>query len=153
MLNNQRGSAMVTVIALAIILNITLLAFFFATRQTSKASGNRRQDITALNIAEAGKERLYAEIRSDALRPALNAPQATIYTDVALNAGRYTVWYKTDPWADTIWINSSAVLDGSGRKAVIDVMGLIPGDTDQRRTRPRRGDGARQRRGFRQHHY
>ncbi|MBN1308465.1 MAG: hypothetical protein JXA18_11140 [Chitinispirillaceae bacterium] len=122
---NQRGSAMIAVVVIAIVINITLLAFFFATRHTSKASGDRRENVTALNIAEAGKERLYAAIRSDAHRPALNSPPVTMYDNETFSGGSYTVSYRADPWADTLWIRSSAAT-AKGKPAIVEVIALLP---------------------------
>jgi hypothetical protein len=116
---------MITVIAIAIILNITLLIFFITTRHTSKVTGERRQNVTSLNIAEAGKEKLYAEIRSDSLRPSLNAPPTTAYANMAFGNGHFTVSYRTDAWADTLWIKSRATTT-TGNSATIDVIALIP---------------------------
>ena len=122
MIINQRGSALVTVVAVAIILNITLVALYFATRNTSKASGNRRENVTALNIAEAGKEKLYSEIRNNIHRPLKNG-NMTAYSDVAFGNGAYTVSYRSDANADTLWILSRAT--GGGRPKTIDVMAYV----------------------------
>ncbi|MBN1575679.1 MAG: hypothetical protein JW913_03955 [Chitinispirillaceae bacterium] len=122
---SQRGSAMVAVLAITVILSISLVAFFFATRHTSKVSGNRREKVTALNIAEAGKEKLYADIRSDVHRPALNSSPVTVYSNEAFSGGSYTVSYSADPWADTLWIRSSAAT-ANGKPVTIDVIALIP---------------------------
>lgn len=103
---------MTAVLALAVILNLTLLAIYFVTRGTTKKSGNRREAVSALNIAEAGKERLYAEIRYNEYQP-LKESEITVYSDVAFNNGTYTVSYKSNAAADTMDVTSVGTLDNS----------------------------------------
>ncbi len=125
MKTNQQGSALIAVLAVALILNVTLLAIFLATRHSSKTSGDRRENVTALNIAEAGKERLYADIRCDVLRPSQNLSSTTAFSNVAFGNGFYTVSYRTDAWVDTLWIRSTATT-AKGKPATVEVIALVP---------------------------
>jgi hypothetical protein len=125
MLKNQRGSAMVTVIALAVILNITLLVFFFTTRHTSKVSGERRENVTSLNIAEAGKERLFGQVRQRLLNPAANE-HATPYADVTFEHGKYTVTYTSNAAIDTLRIRS--IGSETTSRSTIDVVAAVAPD-------------------------
>ncbi len=121
-IGNRRGSAMVAVVALAVILNVMLLAFYFSTRHTSRSSGNRRLNVIALNIAEAGKERLYSEVRYYRHRP-IRDTTLTIYSDVPFQTGFYTVSYSSDINADTLRITSRGLQDST--VCTIDVIALI----------------------------
>lgn len=100
---------MTAVLALVVILNLTLLAVYFVTRGTSRKSGDRRESVSALNIAEAGKERLYAEIRYNEYQP-LKGSETTVYSNVAFNNGTYTVSYKSNAAADTLDVTSVGTL-------------------------------------------
>lgn len=108
---NQRGSALAAVLALAVILNLTLLAVYFITRGTGKKSGKRRSSVTALNIAEAGKERVLARIRDRDLVPP-ETLKITPYVDEPFGTGFYTVSCSTDLWLDTLYLTSTGVADG-----------------------------------------
>jgi hypothetical protein len=116
---NERGSVMVMVLAIAIILNITLLAFFFTTRHNNKTSSTRKLDITALNIAEAGKEHFYAQVINNVCIP-LRDSAATWFSQEPFKSGNYTVSYRSNGWADTLWVNSKGVENNA--ESVIDVM-------------------------------
>ncbi len=127
MIFNQRGSALIAVVGIAIILNITIIAVFFATGHTSKVSWMRREKVSALNIAEAGKDRFYADIRADIHRPKLNSPKMTIYTNEPLAGagGVFSVSYTSSSWADTLWIRSVGTTPGGKKTAIIDVVALL----------------------------
>ena len=101
---------MVAVLAIIIVLNITLVAIYFTTRQTTKASGRRRSSIAALNIAEAGKERVLARIRDRDLVPP-ETLKITPYIDEPFGDGTYSVSCSTDRWLDTLYLTSVGVAD------------------------------------------
>jgi hypothetical protein len=119
---NQRGSALVAVLAIAIILNVTLLTFFFITRDGNKASGNRKLDITALNIAEAGKEHFYAQVINNICLP-LRDSAATWFSDEPFKNGHYSVSYRANGWADTLWITSKGFENNT--ESIIDVIAKV----------------------------
>ena len=123
MLHNRHGSAMITILAIAIILNITLLAFFFATRHTNKVTGVRRVNVTSFNIAEAGKEQLLALLRNRDLRPTPSQTDSTVYSDVPFGSGTYTVRYSTNARNDTIRIFSTGKIGGDS--ASLEVVALL----------------------------
>ncbi|MBN1760765.1 MAG: hypothetical protein JW863_20720 [Chitinispirillaceae bacterium] len=123
MTNNRRGSAMVMILAIAIILNVTLLAFFFATRHTNKASGARRIDVTSLNIAEAGKEHILAQLRNREIRPTPSQTDSVVYSDLPFASGTYSVRYSTNARNDTITIYSTGKTDNDSAR--IEVIALL----------------------------
>lgn len=122
MKSNQRGSALVAVLALAIILNLTLLAVYFATRDTSKKSGKRRSAVAALNIAEAGKERVLANIRNRDLVPP-ETLKITPYIDEPFGTGSFTVSCSTDLWLDTLFLTSIGVAEND--TAQLEVIAVL----------------------------
>jgi hypothetical protein len=123
MMNNRRGSAMITILAIAIILNITLLAFFYTTRHTNKATGARRIGVTSLNIAEAGKEHVLAQLRDRELRPTPSQTDSIVYSDIPFGSGSYTVRYSTNARNDTIIIFSTGKI--ASDSAQIEVIALL----------------------------
>lgn len=119
---NQRGSAMIVVLAIALILNVTLLAFFFTSRNNNRVSGARKQSITALNIAEGGKEHFYAEVINNICIPQKDTT-LQYFTKQPFKNGFYTVNYTSKRWADTLWIVSDG--EGDGAQSIIDVIAKV----------------------------
>lgn len=106
MVRNQKGTAIVAVLAIAVILNIALMAIFFSTKHTSKKSGIRRSKTTALNIAEAGKEHLYGQVRWGVFKPQPDS-MVNAYTDYAFQNGTFSVACSSNAAVDTIWARST----------------------------------------------
>jgi hypothetical protein len=108
------GGVMVAVLAIAIIVNVVFLAIFFSIQGTSKRSGQRRVKSTVLNIAEAGKEHLYAQIRARSYELVPGGVQ-DVFTNQDFNGGSYTVRCSTNTGTDTIWVRSRAVRNDQSR--------------------------------------
>jgi len=119
---NQHGSIMIAVLTIALILNVTLLAFFFTSRNSSKVSGVRKLDITALNIAEAGKEHFYAEVINNICIPKKDST-VNYFTQQPFKNGFYSVTYTAKRWADTLWIVSDGQEEGA--RSVIDIIAKV----------------------------
>jgi len=107
---NQRGSALIAVLAVVIVLNMTFAVIFSITRHTTKASGKRRSNIAALNIAEAGKERVLARIRERDLVPPENQ-RITVYSNEPFGKGSYSVTCSTDTWLDTLYLSVAGIVN------------------------------------------
>jgi len=116
---------MVAVIVVVILLNLTLAAVYFITRGTAKKSGDRRENIAALNIAEAGKEKALADLRNRDLNPP-SGQKITPYADVAFGEGTYTVTCSTDVRGDTIFIVSTGICGGDTARVevIAGMMGI-----------------------------
>lgn len=119
---NERGSTIIVVIAVALIMNIMLLGFFFSTRQNNKVSSVRKLDITSLNIAEGGKEHFYADLINNICIP-LRDTSIDWFLDKPFKNGTYSVAYTSKTWADTLWITSKGSENGS--TSIIDVIAKI----------------------------
>ena len=106
MLRNNRGSAMVVVLTVAVILNIALIVVFISTTNGSKKAGLRKAKTSALNIAEAGKEYLYGQVRNGlfTLQPLTNAQVCNSYS---FGGGTFSVSCSTNVSTDTIWARST----------------------------------------------
>lgn len=102
----EQGSAMIAVLAIALILNVTILVFYLTTKKATTSSGTRRVKTSVLNIAEAGKERLYGEVRNNIFKP---KPDSTItaYDSELFSQGSYTVSCRANSIADSIWVRST----------------------------------------------
>jgi hypothetical protein len=85
----ERGSAMVFVLVLAVILNIVIVSVSFSSRYTTKKGAERRSKVSALNIAEAGKERFYAHLLREGFEP--QPGMQTVYSNESFGNGAYTV--------------------------------------------------------------
>lgn len=122
-IKNEKGSAMVAVLSIGIILTVTFISFFFFTRHTTKTSGHRRVKVSALNIAEAGKERLFGEINTKKHIP---SPQSEIiiFQNVPFENGFYSVSYSSNATADTLLIRSTGRING-GDTSIIEVIAAI----------------------------
>jgi hypothetical protein len=104
MLNNK-GSTLVFVLSLAIVLNIVFVSVYLSVNHTQKASGTKRVQVSALALAEAGKEKLYGAITQKTFIPVQNT-RVSVYTDVQLNKGKFSVTCSSNVYLDTFWIES-----------------------------------------------
>jgi hypothetical protein len=107
-LKNDRGSTLITVIIIAIVLNIVLAVFFFSTRNTSKSAGAKRIKTSVFNIAEAGKEALYSQVSWRKYTPKANTIE-TVFSNQTFQSGKYTVECRSNALLDTLWTISKGV--------------------------------------------
>lgn len=105
MLNNMRGSSLIFVVSLAIILNLVFATVYMTINATQRASGAKKRNVSSLALAEAGKEKLYAEISTGTVTLTPNT-RTKIYTDVVLGTGSFDVSCSTNASIDTVWIRS-----------------------------------------------
>lgn len=124
MLNNK-GSTLILVVSLAIILNIVFLSIYYSVGRTQKASGTNRIQTSALTLAEAGKEKLYGEITQMIYKPAANTRQ-NVYANLAFGKGSFSVSCSSNATLDTVWIESSGKENSSLAK--INVVASIGPD-------------------------
>ncbi len=104
-MRNNRGSSLIFVVSLAIILNIVFITVYLTVSKTQKATGTKRLKTSSVTIAEAGKEKLYAQLIDKSFVPTANQ-WVTAYSDFALGAGTFTVTCSTITTLDTVWIES-----------------------------------------------
>lgn len=107
-LKNDRGSTLITVIIIAIVLNIALAVFFFSTRNTAKSAGDKRIKTSVFNIAEAGKEALYSQVSWRKYIPRADAVE-TVFSAQPFQTGKYTVTCRSNALLDTLWVSSKGV--------------------------------------------
>lgn len=105
MLKNSNGSALISVLLMAIILNLVFMAVYMAVSRTQKMTGKNRVTTSALTIAEAGKERLYGEIAHKIFTPTPGA-KVTAYTNTPLGNGFFSVSVQSNMAIDRIWVES-----------------------------------------------
>lgn len=91
-LNNQKGTAMLFITVLTIIASILLGSIFFTTRYSLKRSGNRRENVELLNIAEGGLNAALAKLRHSNVT-LYEGQTSTLVPLTALGNGFYEVWY------------------------------------------------------------
>lgn len=104
MLNNK-GSTLIFVLSLAVILNIVFAAVYFTVTNTQKATGTKRVQVSALTLAEAGKEKIYGKITHKIFVPTANT-RVNVYTDEQFNKGTFSVSCSSNSSLDTVWIES-----------------------------------------------
>jgi hypothetical protein len=104
-IGSNRGSSLIFVVSLAIILNIVFITVYLTVSKTQKATGSKRLKTSSITIAEAGKEKLYAQLIDKSYTPLKNQRQ-TVYTDIALGAGSFSVSCSANVTLDTVWIES-----------------------------------------------
>jgi hypothetical protein len=112
MLNN-RGSSLIFVLSLAIILNLVFVTVYMATAGTQKKSGVKRVNTVVLSIAEAGKEHAISLFRAGASTPVAGTKIA-ILSNIAFGGGFYSVICSSNVTSDTIYLRTSAVY-GTGK--------------------------------------
>ena len=110
MLRDNRGSALISVMFLAIVLNVVFMIAYMSISRTQKAAGNKRITTTALTVAEAGKEKLYGEITCKAFTPTAGTRVAA-YTNYPLNNGTFSVSCSSNIKLDTIWVESVGMVN------------------------------------------
>jgi len=104
MQKKNSGATILFVLVIAVILNLLIGAVVFSSRYTIKLSGQKRERISALNIAEAGKEHFYAKLIYENFIPAANS-DIIIYDNVPFTTGFYTVRCSTGTNIDimSVW--------------------------------------------------
>lgn len=105
MLLNNRGSSLIFVVSLAIILNIVFVLVYMTVSTTQKRTGVKRLNTNSIFLAEAGKEKLYADINTSTISLTPNQ-RKNIYTDYSLGTGTFSVSCSTNAAVDTAWIES-----------------------------------------------
>lgn len=104
-LKNNKGSALISVMMLAIILNCVFAAVYMTVTRTQKMTGNKRITTTALTVAEAGKEKLYGEITCKIFTPVAKT-KINAYVNYPFNGGTFSVSCSSNAKLDTVWVES-----------------------------------------------
>jgi hypothetical protein len=115
---------MIAIIILAIVLNIALAAYFFTTRNTVKAAGDKRMRTSVFNIAEAGKEDLYSQVSWRKYTPKADSV-VTVFSSHPFQSGAYTVSCRSNTSKDTLWVTSKGV-EGNDSTIIETVSFLRP---------------------------
>jgi hypothetical protein len=102
---NNRGSSLIFVVSLAIILNIVFVTVYMTISTTQKKTGIKRLNTNALFLAEAGKEKLYADLNTSTISLTPNQ-RKQIYTNFSLGEGTFSVSCSTNASVDTVWVES-----------------------------------------------
>lgn len=107
-LNNNRGSMLLGVFLIGLTVMALITITYRMTSDTTNSVKKRRENISAFNIAEAGKEFALAELRSGKKVP---FPDSTItfYTKNPFSGGYYSVTCYGDENLDTITLTSIGV--------------------------------------------
>ncbi len=106
-MNKCKGNAVVSVLVIAVILNLIIASFMLSSKDSTSKSQLRKSRSNLVNIAEAGKEHLYGQVRGGAFKPVKNI--RTIYcSDRQFENGKFSVSCSSNSSIDTIWVNSSA---------------------------------------------
>lgn len=122
--SRDSGSALIFVIMLALIGSLITGAVSLASRYSLKKVSNRRQNIDALCIAEAGKESALAKLRSRTFNPPSNT-RTSLYSDEPFGNGTYTVSCSTNTSSDTVQILSAGTAGINTVK--LEVVAVIEG--------------------------
>lgn len=104
-MSNENGAALLSIMLLGFILNIMLGIFFFNSKSTVIKSGSRRLKISSLNIAESGKEKVYAMINAGTFIPETGMKK-TVINNESFGGGYVTVVCSTGSSKDTLYIRS-----------------------------------------------
>lgn len=102
------GGTLVAVLFFAVVGAMMFSALSYNSRSTIKTSGKHLSKVSSLTIAEAGKERVIAELRERKVTLSQNN-KVTIYNNVSFGDGAYTVQCSTAAATDTATITSTGV--------------------------------------------
>ncbi|MBD3346307.1 MAG: hypothetical protein GF401_14730 [Chitinivibrionales bacterium] len=126
-IETTEGSVLITVIIVAVIGVIAALVTLRITNRIIETSKNKRVNVSLLNVAEASKEHLLANLRTKNFMPQANT--RLIAAENQQNGqGNYTVSCSANTAMDSVWIRSVAVNDGKTRS--IDVIASISPEFD-----------------------
>ncbi|HLV31837.1 MAG TPA: hypothetical protein VKY57_09735, partial [Chitinispirillaceae bacterium] len=126
MFRNDHGSTIVAIVIIVFILNLTFAVFYYTSSNTTQKTGLSKSKTTALNVAEAGKERLYGEIRWGIYKP--KNYKESVYNLHPFENGKFSVTCSSTTNLDTIWVKSSGFVQDLISN--IDVMAeLLPNFT------------------------
>lgn len=117
----QSGTAMLFVLVLTVIGGVLMASLNLTSRVTAKTSGNRREKVAALNIAEAGKERFLAKLLHENYTPQPNNDEL-IYDNEMLGNGTYNVRCITAASTDTLTVRARG--EENGYALEIEVVAL-----------------------------
>ncbi|MBN1602893.1 MAG: hypothetical protein JW915_14895 [Chitinispirillaceae bacterium] len=127
-LNQNNGNTLVTVMMIAIFAAMILQSLAYSTRSTLKASGRKLSKVASLNIAEAGKEQVIADLRERTLNLQHNK-KIFCYNNEPFGGGAFTVTCSTTTM-DTAVILSIGYKGNDTSK--IEVVAYINPDSWQR---------------------
>jgi hypothetical protein len=129
-LKNQSGTALLFAIVLAFIGMVVSSSVLFTSRHTTRESKNRRENISSINIAEAGIQKFYAKLMYDETFQLQPDTSQLIYSDYPLGNGHFTVRCITGTNLDTLTLRSKGV-DGQScleLEVSVAVLPAIPTD-------------------------
>ncbi len=118
MFGKREGGAIVAVLMIIVLLNLTMALVYYTVNSSIKRSGERRAEISALNSAEAAKERLFAMVRSDQFTP---VPQMrkSAFSDEPFGLGTHSASCSTSVSGDTLYVNASCNENGYRKNLVV----------------------------------
>lgn len=123
MLKNDKGATIIAILIIVFILNLTFAVFYYTSSNTTKKTGLSKSKTSALNIAEAGKERLYGEVRWGIYKP--KQYKESVYTLCPFENGKFSVTCSSTVNIDTIWVRSRGFV-GKLTSAIDVIAELIP---------------------------
>ncbi len=105
-IRNEKGAALVMVIFIGILVVILSMVTILSTKNSSEKVSSRRDNVSAFNIAEAGKEYALAGIRVGDLVPEADET-ITIVPKTAFEQGFYTVVCRANEDITSLWLTST----------------------------------------------
>ena len=114
----NRGAALVAVLMVALLLNFLFVAIFYSAKSTAKKSSRRRVNVTALNIAEAGKEHALSVFRSGS-QPLSAGVTIKLFDSLAFGSGFYSVEASANSSVDTLLITSTGFLSNVSKSILV----------------------------------
>lgn len=106
-MSNNRGSSLIAVLSIAVILNLVLALVFVTVKNTQVKTGTKRSNTVVLSIAEAGKEHALSLFRSGSTSPVAGRVIDMINSE-SFGGGVYSVKCSSNVAIDTIYLRSYA---------------------------------------------
>lgn len=121
----ENGGAMVAVLMIVVLLNITMALVYYTVNSSVKKSGERRVSVATLNSAEAAKEKLYAKIRSGEFKP-VPGKRVNVFSGLSYGKGTHSVSCSTNTIGDTLFISASGIERGTAKNLEIVSVFSLP---------------------------
>ena len=125
---------MLFVLIISVIATIVIGSVFFTGRYTIKKSEKRRGKVGAVNIAEAGIEKLYARICHDPSFKLYPDTSLTVFDNISLGNGLFSVRYLTGTNTDTVTIFSLGMENDNclQLEVIAAIIPSVPTDVSQK---------------------
>ncbi|MBN1981719.1 MAG: hypothetical protein JW795_09315 [Chitinivibrionales bacterium] len=115
LIGNSSGSAILFVLLIGLVVLLGSMTTLISSKHTNKVTEERKSNVTAFNIAEAGSQNALAMLRSFRAFPKKNAT-IPLLNQQPFSGGSYSVECQANAKADTVWLTSVGDFNGQSKQ-------------------------------------